>query len=74
MSSALGAVPFTLQTASTSPSRSSTAMTLFGDDTAVVTGGGRHYILVALTEHAKGDAYLEALAGRVDALMVRKSN
>src|SRR5436853_941423 len=31
ISSALGAVPFTLQTASTSPSRSSTAMTLLGE-------------------------------------------
>ena len=31
ISSALGGVPFTLQTASTSPSRSSTAMTLFGE-------------------------------------------
>src|SRR3954452_11088195 len=31
VSSALGAVPFTLQTASTSPSLSSTAMTLFGE-------------------------------------------
>jgi beta-lactamase class A len=35
-------------------------------DTAVITGGGRHYILVALTEHPKGDAYLEALAKEVD--------
>src|SRR5437588_3575605 len=31
ISSALGGVPFTLQTASTYPSRSSTAMTLFGE-------------------------------------------
>src|SRR5438874_5044378 len=31
MSSALGGVPFTLQTASTSPSRSVTAMTLVGE-------------------------------------------
>src|SRR5256885_3222865 len=31
ISSALGGVPFTLQTARTSPSRSSTAMTLFGE-------------------------------------------
>jgi beta-lactamase class A len=35
-------------------------------DSAVVTGGGRHYVLVALTKHPKGDAYLEALAKRVD--------
>jgi beta-lactamase class A len=31
-------------------------------DTAVVTGEGRHYVLVALTEHPKGDEYLEALS------------
>lgn len=35
-------------------------------DTAVVTGGGRHYVLVGLTEHPKGDDYLEALAPLVD--------
>ena len=35
-------------------------------DTAVVTGGGRHYILVALTNHPKGDGYLEELAPAVD--------
>jgi beta-lactamase class A len=39
-------------------------------DTAVVTGGGRHYILVALTKHPKGDEYLEELAREVDDLMV----
>jgi beta-lactamase class A len=38
-------------------------------DAAVVTGGGRHYILVALTRHPKGDEYLVALAQRVDHLM-----
>jgi beta-lactamase class A len=40
-------------------------------DCAVVTGGddGRHYILVALTRHPNGDAYLEALAPAVDDLM-----
>jgi beta-lactamase class A len=38
-------------------------------DSAVVTGGGRHYILVALTKHPKGDEYLAALAQRVDDLM-----
>jgi beta-lactamase class A len=38
-------------------------------DTAVVTGGGRHYVLVALTEHPQGDAYLEALAPAVDDLL-----
>lgn len=40
-------------------------------DTAVVTGGGRHYILVGLTEHPKGDEYLEALAPAVDDLLKR---
>lgn len=38
-------------------------------DTAVVTGPGRHYILVALTRHANGDAYLADLARRVDDFM-----
>jgi len=31
-------------------------------DTAVITGPRRHYILVALTHHPKGDEYLVALA------------
>jgi beta-lactamase class A len=35
-------------------------------DTAVVTGPGRHYILVAMTRHEKGAAYLEELAAAVD--------
>ena len=44
-------------------------------DTAVVTGGGRHYILVALTRHPRGDEYLVALAQGVDDLMqTTKSN
>jgi beta-lactamase class A len=38
-------------------------------DAAVVTGGGRHYVIVGLTRHAKGDAYLEELARGVDDLM-----
>jgi beta-lactamase class A len=38
-------------------------------DMAVVTGGGRHYILVALTRHPKSDEYLATLAQRVDHLM-----
>jgi beta-lactamase class A len=38
-------------------------------DAAVVTGGGRHYILVALTRHSRGDEYLVALAQAVDDLM-----
>jgi beta-lactamase class A len=39
-------------------------------DTAVITGPGRHYILVALTHHPKGDEYLEELAKAVDDLIV----
>jgi beta-lactamase class A len=35
-------------------------------DTAVVTGPGRHYILVALTHQPQGDQYLEDLAPTVD--------
>ena len=38
-------------------------------DTAIVAGPGRHYVLVALTEHPQGDAFLEALAVEVDDLM-----
>ena len=38
-------------------------------DTAVITGPGRHYILVALTRHPKGDDYLVALAKAVDDLL-----
>jgi len=38
-------------------------------DAAVVTGGGRHYILVALTRHPRGDEYLVELAGAVDDLL-----
>jgi len=39
-------------------------------DSAVVTGGGRHYIMVALTKHPKGDEYLAELAKAVDDLMI----
>lgn len=35
-------------------------------DTAIVSGGGRHYLIVALTHHARGDDYLAALAAAVD--------
>jgi len=35
-------------------------------DSAVVTGPGRHYILVALTHHPHGDDYLAALAAGID--------
>jgi len=40
-------------------------------DTAVVTGGGRHYILVALTRHPRGDDYLVELAKAVDDEVLR---
>ncbi len=39
-------------------------------DAAVITGGGRHYILVALTNHPQGDEYLVALARAVDDLIL----
>lgn len=42
-------------------------------DTAMITGPGRHYILVALTRHPKGDSYLMDLAKAVDDLMVGNS-
>jgi beta-lactamase class A len=35
-------------------------------DSAVMTGGSRHYILVGLTRHSRGDEYLEELAKAVD--------
>lgn len=38
-------------------------------DCAIVTGNGRHYILIALTHHPKGDNYLVDLAKAVDDLM-----
>ena len=38
-------------------------------DSAVVTGGGRHYIIVALTKHPKGDDYLVDFGKAVDDLM-----
>jgi len=38
-------------------------------DTAVISGPGRHYILVALTHHPQGDEYLAELARAVDDLM-----
>jgi beta-lactamase class A len=41
-------------------------------DAAVVSGGGRHYVIVALTRHPRGDDYLEALAPLVDDLMTRR--
>jgi beta-lactamase class A len=38
-------------------------------DCAIVTGGGRHYILIALTEHPKGDEYLVDLSREIDDLL-----
>lgn len=38
-------------------------------DTAVVTGGGRHYIVAAMTRHPKGDDYLVEFAPAVDDLL-----
>ncbi len=40
-------------------------------DAAVITGPDRHYILVALTRHPRGDDYLVELAKAVDDLMRR---
>jgi beta-lactamase class A len=40
-------------------------------DSAVITGPNRHYILVSLTKHSKGDEYLVELAKRVDDEMQR---
>lgn len=39
-------------------------------DSAIISGPGRQYILVALTHHPKGDEYLENLAVAVDDLMI----
>jgi beta-lactamase class A len=40
-------------------------------DTAIVTGPNRHYIVVALTHHANGDAYLADFAAAVDDVLTR---
>ena len=39
-------------------------------DTALVEGPDRRYVLVGLTHHAAGDAYLEDLGRAVDDLMI----
>jgi beta-lactamase class A len=39
-------------------------------DTAIVTGPGRHYIIVGMTKHKNGDPYLVDFARAVDELMV----
>ncbi|MDQ3441257.1 MAG: class A beta-lactamase-related serine hydrolase [Planctomycetota bacterium] len=41
-------------------------------DSAVVEGTDRHYIVVAMTNHPKGDAYLAAFATAVDDFMKKK--
>jgi hypothetical protein len=38
-------------------------------DTADITGPGRHYVLVALTNHPQGDEYLVDLGREVDDMM-----
>lgn len=38
-------------------------------DTAVITGPDRHYVLAAMTQGARGEEYLVALAPAVDALL-----
>lgn len=38
-------------------------------DTAVVTGPERHYLVVAMAHHARGEDYLQALAAAVDDLL-----
>lgn len=38
-------------------------------DTALVTGDGRHYLIVAMTHHPKGDEYLVEFARAVDDVM-----
>jgi beta-lactamase class A len=42
-------------------------------DCAVVTGPGRHYIVVAMTRHPKGDEYLVEFAKAVDDLMTHET-
>jgi beta-lactamase class A len=43
-------------------------------DSAVIAGADRHYILVGLTHHPKGDEYLVELAKRVDDLLQGESS
>lgn len=42
-------------------------------DTAIVTGGGRHYLIVAMTHHPKGDDYLSDFAAAVDDTLTGKA-
>lgn len=43
-------------------------------DTASVTGANRHYLMVAMTHHAKGEAYLAEFARAVDDVMSAPPN
>jgi len=43
-------------------------------DTAIVSGPDRHYIIVALTNHPRGDDYLVKLAHSVDDLFKSTGN
>jgi beta-lactamase class A len=40
-------------------------------DTAIITGDGRHYIVVAMTHHPRGEEYLVEFARAVDDLIAR---
>jgi beta-lactamase class A len=40
-------------------------------DTAIIIGGGRHYIIVAMTHHPRGEEYLVEFARVVDDLLTR---
>ena len=42
-------------------------------DTAIVTGVGRHYIVVTMTHHPKGGLYLEDFARAMDLLMEKRA-
>ena len=41
-------------------------------DTAIVTGGGRHYLIVAMTHHPRGEEYLVEFARAVDDMMMAR--
>ena len=43
-------------------------------DTAIIKGPNRHYILVGMTQHPRGDEYLEGLARAADDLMLKGGN
>jgi beta-lactamase class A len=41
-------------------------------DTAIVTGGGRHYIIAAMTRHPRGEEYLVEFARNVDDMLTEQ--